>query len=150
MAIFQKGEYSTDYLFLEKTNLQMTKICPPKKKKSASSVHKLTRKTHTIPQSSENWQWLPTYHNQIMNQNSLNKKIMCNGLNWQIKVLYCGPWSIRRQVLRSQTSIYHWLLSMIRTSHPDPEPGVKRGKDNYIPCFRLRVGWEDRYRLIAP
>jgi hypothetical protein len=48
---------------------------------------------------------------------------MCNGLSWQIKVLYCGRWSIRRQVLHSQTSIYHSLLSMIRTSHP--ESGVK-------------------------
>ncbi len=87
--IFQKGEYSTDYLFLEKKILQMTKIRQEKKKKNKNStyrVHKLTRKTHSIPQSSENWQSLPTYHNQIMNQNGLNKKIiknifMCNGLS---------------------------------------------------------------------
>jgi hypothetical protein len=107
----------------------MTKIRQKKQNKnSASRVHNLTRKTHTIPQSSENWQWLPTYHNQIMTQNGLNKKIiknifMCNGLSWQIKVLCCGRWSIRRQVLHSQTSIYYSLLSMIRTSHP--ESGVK-------------------------
>ncbi len=130
---FKRGSIRQTIYFWKKKFSKWQKFAKKKKKKNKNStyrVHKLTRKTHSIPQSSENWQSLPTYHNQIMNQNGLNKKIiknifMCNGLSWQIKVLYCGPWSIRRQVLHSQTSIYHSLLSMIRTSHPDPEPGVK-------------------------
>jgi hypothetical protein len=46
--------------------------------------------------------------------------------------------------LRSITRFFLWFEHRTRNLE------WKRRKDDYIPCVRLRVGWEDRYRLIAP
>jgi hypothetical protein len=48
--------------------------------------------------------------------------------------------------LRSITRFFLWFEHRTRTRNLE----WKRGKDDYIPCVRLRVSWEDPYRLIAP
>ncbi len=152
---FQKGEFLTNYLFWKSKS--------PNDKNSPKNKNK----TKTLPIGFTSWLEKLTAFPKVQRIGNdyvpiitrlwirmvwigrLSKIYLCV-MVWVDKLKSC---IVVQEVSGDKSSTVR-LVSITRFflwfEHRTRNLKWKRAKDDYIPCLRLRVGWEDRYRLIAP
>ncbi len=151
--LFKKGGVFQRLFISGKTNLQMTKIRQKKKKTLPLGITSWLEKLTPFPKVQRIGNdhlpiitrlWIRMVWIRILSKIYLCVMIWVDKLKSCIVVHEVSSDKSSTVRLRSITRFFLWFEHRTRNLE------WKRRKDDYIPCVRRRVGWEDRYRLIAP